>query len=416
MQHCSIVIGSLWGDEGKGHMTDILCSQHENTLNVRFNGGAQASHTVVTPDGKRHAFRHFGAGTFAGAKTYLVEEFIVNPVAFAFERKELAEQFGIRPVVFVHPNCIVTTVWDVFINQALEVMRDKDRHGSCGYGINETVERSKNLRYRLTVKDLVNEQLLRKKLIDIQNEYVPQRLKDEYGLTIQELPKEYQELINYPENIDMCMFYACEFLENVLIRRNSVITRFDNVVFEGAQGLLLDQNNVEYYPHVTSSNTGIKNVMTIFKDIKYAGQVDIYYMSRCYLTRHGAGPFKNELGKMPYKNISDPTNIPNEFQGALRFGYLNFDLLISEILKDLSNLTVSANVHVTFTCLDQVDSEVKYIENGKVKSTVDSEFLNVAWDILKSKLNCLHGLHATNGLTRNFLISHKNEEPWLMGA
>ena len=81
MQHCSIVIGSLWGDEGKGHMTDILCSQNKNTLTVRFTGGAQASHTVVTPDGKRHAFRHFGAGTFADAKTYLAEEFIVNPVS-----------------------------------------------------------------------------------------------------------------------------------------------------------------------------------------------------------------------------------------------------------------------------------------------------------------------------------------------
>jgi len=68
MKKCSIVIGSLWGDEGKGHMTDILCSEM-STLNVRFNGGAQASHTVVTPDGKRHAFRHYGSGTFAGATT-----------------------------------------------------------------------------------------------------------------------------------------------------------------------------------------------------------------------------------------------------------------------------------------------------------------------------------------------------------
>lgn len=416
MRNCSIVIGSLWGDEGKGHMTDILCSRHKDTLNIRFNGGAQASHTVVTPDGKRHAFRHFGAGTFTGAKTYLAEEFIVNTVAFAFERNELIEQFGIKSVVFVNPNCIVTTLWDVFINQAIEIMRANGRHGSCGYGINETVERSKNLRYRLTVKDLVNEQLLRKKLSYIQNEYVPQRLKDEYGLSIEDLPKEYQELINYPENIDMSMFYAHEFLGNVLITGNNVITRFENVVFEGAQGLLLDQNNVEYYPHVTSSNTGIKNVMAILKDIKYVGQVDLYYMSRCYVTRHGAGPFKNELGKIPYKNISDPTNIQNEFQGALRFGYLDFDLLISEIQKDLKSLTVPANVHVTFTCLDQVDSEVKYIENGRIKSTADSEFLNVAWNILKSKLNCLHGLHATNGLTRNFLISYKKEEPWLMGA
>ena len=322
MQHCSIVIGSLWGDEGKGHMTDILCNNQKNTVNIRFNGGAQASHTVVTPDGKRHAFRHFGAGTFSSVPTYLSKEFIVNPVAFVFEKNELEEQFGIKPTVLVHPGCRVTTIWDVFINQAVEAMRGKNRHGSCGYGVNETVERNKHRRYmfRLRVKDLFDEQTLRRRLTYIQDEYVPMRLKEEYGLTIQELPKEYQELLTYPENIEMSMFYIREFLESVeTIGDLAVAMKFDNLVFEGAQGLLLDQNNVEYYPHVTSSNTGIKNVMTFLKGTKFYGQVDIYYMSRCYLTRHGAGPFKNELVEKPYENINDPTNIPNEFQGALRF-------------------------------------------------------------------------------------------------
>ena len=419
MQHCSIVIGSLWGDEGKGHMTDILCNNQKNTVNVRFNGGAQASHTVVTPDGKRHAFRHFGAGTFAGVPTYLSKEFIVNPVAFVFEKNELEEKFGIKPTVLVHPGCSVTTIWDVFINQAIEAMRGKNRHGSCGYGINETVERNKHSRYmfRLKVKDLFDEQTLHRRLTYIQDEYVPMRLKEEYGLTIQNLPKEYQELLTYSENIEMSMFYIREFLESIdNIGDLGVAMKFDNLVFEGAQGLLLDQNNIEYYPHVTSSNTGIKNVMTFLKEAKFMGQVDIYYMSRCYLTRHGAGPFENELVEKPYEKISDPTNIPNEFQGALRFGYLNFDLLMHEIQKDLKNLNVSAKIHVVFTCLDQVDSEVNYIENGIVKSVATSEFLNVAWSILKNKINRLYKIHATNGETREFLISYKNEEPWLMGA
>ena len=101
MKRCSIVIGRLWGDEGKGHMTDILCNSPKS-LNVRFNGGAQASHTVVTPDNKRHAFRHFGAGTFAGAKTYLSEYFIVNTGAFSKELRELKESFNIIPCEFVN--------------------------------------------------------------------------------------------------------------------------------------------------------------------------------------------------------------------------------------------------------------------------------------------------------------------------
>lgn len=406
MKECSIVIGSLWGDEGKGHMTDILCNSN-NTLNVRFNGGAQASHTVVTPDGKRHAFRHYGAGTFAEAKTYLSEYFIVNTIACMLERNELFNHFGITPCLYVNPNCLVTTLWDVYINQAIETLREERRHGSCGYGINETVERSKIEKYKITVMDLLSKEKLQEKLLLIQNEYVQKRLKNEYGLAIKDLPEAYQKHLTNSKNIDMFLFYADEFIANVQIVGNGVLNRFDNVVFEGAQGLLLDQNNDKYFPHVTSSNTGIKNVMDILTGLNFKGKIDIYYMSRCYQTRHGAGPFENEILGKPYSGIVDLTNIPNEFQGSLRFGYLDFDLLSLEINKDLKNLILPANVRVTFTCLDQVDKEVKYLQDGELKTVSNNEFLNMAWSILNAKIKKLCGIYATCGLTRDCLITYK---------
>lgn len=406
MKECSIVIGSLWGDEGKGHMTDILCNSN-NTLNVRFNGGAQASHTVVTPDGKRHAFRHYGAGTFAEAKTYLSEYFIVNTIACVLERNELFNHFGITPCLYVNPNCLVTTLWDVYINQAIETLREESRHGSCGYGINETVERSKIEKYKITVMDLLSKEKLQEKLLLIQNEYVQERLKNEYRLAIKDLPEAYQKHLTNSKNIDMFLFYADEFIANVQIVGNGVLNKFDNVVFEGAQGLLLDQNNDKYFPHVTSSNTGIKNVMDILTGLNFKGKIDIYYMSRCYQTRHGAGPFENEILGKPYSGIVDLTNIPNEFQGSLRFGYLDFDLLSLEINKDLKNLILPANVKVTFTCLDQVDKEVKYLQDGELKTVSNNEFLNMAWSILSAKIKKLCGIYATCGLTRDCLITYK---------
>ena len=406
VKRCSIVIGSLWGDEGKGHMTDILCNSN-NTLNVRFNGGAQASHTVVTPEGKRHAFRTFGSGTFTGANTYLSEDFVVNTMAFFKERNELINEFNITPCEFVNPNCIVSTLWDIYINQAIETMREDNRHGSCGFGINETVERSKNLKYKITVMDLLSKNKLTKKLLDIENEYIQMRLKKEYNLSIYDLPEEYIKLISDKENVDMFLFYANEFISNVQIRGNDIINRFENVVFEGAQGLLLDQNNSDYFPHVTTSNTGIKNVMNILKELNSDVKLDIYYMSRCYITRHGAGPFKNEIKGNPYTNVSDLTNVPNEFQGALRFGYLDFDLLTHEISKDLRNLTVPANVNVTFICLDQVDNYVKYLELGRLKTVKSDEFLNVAWSVLSAKICGLYNVYATEGLTRDYIVSYK---------
>ena len=85
----SVVIGASYGDEGKGLVTDAITNIDESTLNVLTNGGAQRGHTVVTPDGVRHVFHHFGSGTFKGAITYFPSSFIVNPIVFKKEMQEL---------------------------------------------------------------------------------------------------------------------------------------------------------------------------------------------------------------------------------------------------------------------------------------------------------------------------------------
>lgn len=404
MQKCSIVIGSLWGDEGKGHMTDI-CSNYPSTLNVRFNGGAQAGHTVVTPRGKRHVFSHFGSGTLAKAKTYLSEDFIVNVYRFVFEREELISNFNIYPIEYVNPNCIVTTPWDMQINQVAEITRGGNRHGSCGFGINETVERSKIEEYRITVLDLLSEENLRQKLIKIKNEYVPKRLKEEYNLTISHLPEGYEERILDEKSIDIFCYFVRKFLSHVQIREDEILNRFENVVFEGAQGLLLDQNRVEFFPHVTTSNTGIKNVMKILKNLNYEGKTEIYYMSRCYMTRHGAGPFPREVFELPYENVKDLTNKPNEFQGSLRYGILDLDLLLKSIKEDLENLSVPAKVNVVFTCMDQADA-IKFILDGRFKISSKYDFLFISRNIFCDNIEQFENIYYTSGLTRKDIYKY----------
>jgi adenylosuccinate synthase len=107
------------------------------------------------------------------------------------------------------------------------------------------------------------------------------------------------------------------------------IGQCEDPVFEGAQGLLLDQNNKEFFPHVTHSNTGMTNVNILCQQ---AGITDkeIYYVSRTYLTRHGAGPLPGEDPNLHYE---DNTNIKNQFQGALRFAPLD-NKLKERIHKD----------------------------------------------------------------------------------
>ena len=100
-----VVIGSSYGDEGKGRVVNDLSSKE--TLVCRFNGGDQAGHTVVH-DGVRHVFSHFGAGTLKGAITYLSEFFVCHPLKFLMERDELKSK-GILPRVIVDPRSLVTT-------------------------------------------------------------------------------------------------------------------------------------------------------------------------------------------------------------------------------------------------------------------------------------------------------------------
>ena len=328
-------------------------------------------------------------------------------MAFTLEYNELNDDFNITPATFVHPNAIVTTPWDMYINQGIETYRDKERHGSCGFGINETVDRSNIDKYKITVSDLLCEEKLVEKLVLIQNEYVKNRLNNFYDIEIFDLDEKYQEALTSQENISMFLFYASEFLSKVTIVEDNILNRFDNIVFEGAQGLLLDQNNRKYFPHVTTSNTGITNVADILKSMNFKGNIDIYYMSRCYITKHGAGNFAGELEEKPYSNIEDLTNIPNEFQGSLRFGYLDFDLLSREINKDFFlPCDMTANVYITFTCLDQLDSEFKYIVNGKIHSQKRDLFLDTAFDILSRRIVDFSGIYGTNGLTRNDFISY----------
>src|SRR5580692_10593922 len=109
------VIGANFGDEGKGAVTDYLCAQGAGMV-VRYNGGAQAGHTVVTPEGKRHVFHHFGSGTLASVPTFLSQFFVCNPLAAMYEVNELLT-LGVNPLLYAHPNCLVTTFADMIINQ-----------------------------------------------------------------------------------------------------------------------------------------------------------------------------------------------------------------------------------------------------------------------------------------------------------
>ena len=100
MTDIKVVIGANFGDEGKGLMTDYFChkalQKQENCVVVLSNGGAQRGHTVTDLDGTQHVFHHFGSGTIAGADTYCISDYILNPMTFVKEWFDL-RQLGHNP-------------------------------------------------------------------------------------------------------------------------------------------------------------------------------------------------------------------------------------------------------------------------------------------------------------------------------
>lgn len=367
MKTAQVVIGANYGDEGKGLVTDFLASETDKPVVIRHNSSAQAGHTVVTPDGHRHVFHHIGSGAFNGASTFLSQFFVAHPMLLNEELTAL-ETLGVTPTLYVDPRTVVAVPYDVLINQLAEEARGGERHGSCGIGFGEAVERSLRPRFTITVRDFAEPEWVFDRLRAIRDGWVPRRLRT-LGLMIPEDRREMftGDAILWRWMEDMAAFRA----RTVMVEPGELPPGAP--IFEGAQGLLLDEDSADF-PHVTRSKTGLANVVRTAQE---AGidTLDVTYVTRAYLTRHGAGPLANELPETP-KGVEDATNQPNAFQGSLRFAWLDLDSFAQRIREDMGihaqGITVNASIAVT--CLDQL-SEITYIVRGEARVGDAAQFL-----------------------------------------
>lgn len=358
------VIGAGYGDEGKGLATDFFASQSksETTWVVRGNGGAQAGHTVVTPDGQRHVFGHFGAGSFLhGVNTYLAENFLVNPLVLDSEVRKFP---GVKPYIACHRNAKVTTIFDMAINSILEISRGHRAHGSCGMGINETVTRdSEGFELRAADLGLITLEHIIRQIKDV---WVPQRL-DQLGLNRSKVSAEsaqYFDILQFSDPVKVASELRILALKNMQISSNFKVLTGERVVYEGAQGLMLDEFLGEF-PHVTRSVTGLASAVKAAAEIGIK-QVRPVYMTRCYATRHGAGPLKFDGEKFCNTSITDLTNVHNTWQGTMRFAPLDLTSLRTIIERDIQRAWSVAQLfgveilvpEIAVTCLDQVGATV----------------------------------------------------------
>ena len=367
MKTANVIIGANYGDEGKGLVTDFIASQTDNALVIRHNSSAQAGHTVVTPSEQRHVFHHIGSGAFTGASTFLGPRFVAHPMLLGEELTAL-NTHGVTPTIYVDPRTTVAVPYDLLLNQLAEEARGTARHGSCGIGFSEAVERNLRPRFALTVRDFAQPEWVFDRLRAIRDGWLPRRLRA-LGLTI---PDERRALFTGDDILWRWMQDMAAF------RARTVMTEAGELppgtpIFEGAQGLLLDEDGADF-PHVTRSKTGLANVVRIAQESEIA-HLDVTYVTRAYLTRHGAGPLANEWPTAP-TGVSDPTNQPNDFQGSLRFAPLDLDTLATRIRDDLNVRAqgITTRARLAVTCLDQMQ-RIEYIVGGECRTATEAMFI-----------------------------------------
>ena len=278
-----VVLGTQWGDEGKGKIVDLLTDQAG--VVVRFQGGHNAGHTLVI-DGEKTVLHLIPSGILRENVACLIGNGVVlSPEAALKEIGELeAKGVPVRDRLKISPACPLILPYHVALDQARESKRGNEKIGTTGRGIGPAYE-DKAGRRGLRLGDLQDEQRFTRKLRDVM-EYHNFFLEKYYQVE--------------PLNVDKVLTESLEMGRELLPMMDDVTSLLHayrkagtNIMFEGAQGSLLDIDHGTY-PFVTSSNTTAGGTAT------GSGFGPLYLdyvlgITKAYTTRVGSGPFPTEL-------------------------------------------------------------------------------------------------------------------------
>jgi len=284
-----IVVGSQWGDEGKGKITDLL--SEESSIIVRYQGGCNAGHTVVKGE-KQYIFHLVPSGILhEGKKCYIGSGVVIDPASLLQEIEDLKHQgIEVEGKLFVDSKTHVVLPYHKILDEKKEEKRGKNKIGTTKRGIGPAYI-DKNARCGIRMSDLIDKNILEGKLktnFKEKNESLKKLYNTE--ITIKEQSSILKEYVKYGQSLK-------KYIRDVSLLVNQAINENKNILFEGAQGTLLDIDHGTY-PYVTSSSpiaggacTGIGVGPT--KIDKVLG------ITKAYTTRVGEGPFPTEmLGEM----------------------------------------------------------------------------------------------------------------------
>jgi adenylosuccinate synthase len=322
-----VVFDLGFGDAGKGATVDFLVRDRGASLVVRWGGGAQAGHTVTAPDGRQHTFSQLGAGSFVeGTRTHLGPEFVFHPGGFAVEARVLSE-LGVEDALrrtSLDARALVISPFQQAAGRLRELLRGDACHGTCGVGVGECVgDALRDPAGAIRARDLAVPSALAKALRAHQ-ERKRSELSDARHVAGEEAAREWSLLCD-DEAVDRVMAtWEGTSLPQVVTptEAEALLTEPQALVFEGAQGVLLDQW-AGFHPHTTWSDCTPRGALRLLGSTKR--RVRRLGVLRTYATRHGAGPFPTHDPE--WDHLTEPHNSGEGWQGSFRRGPLDLVLL-----------------------------------------------------------------------------------------
>ncbi len=296
MEKSLVILGSQWGDEGKGKIVDLLAPEYDYV--VRYQGGSNAGHTVIVGD-RKYALHLIPSGILHEGKKNL----ITNGVVISLEEL-LDEMETVRDVVgnfegklFISDRAHIVFPHHKLLDSLSEKAKGKDKVGTTLKGIGPAYM-SKYARTGIRVADLFDPPYFKARLENAMNEAknIAEKI---YGETFNlDIDKVYSDTLRMFEKIAPLVADTSLMLHNAM--KNG-----EKVLFEGAQGTMLDID-MGTYPYVTSSNAsalGLCNGTGVSP--KLIGQAKVFGVSKAYVTRVGAGPFPTELNDGTGQKLRD---------------------------------------------------------------------------------------------------------------
>ena len=277
-----VVIGAQWGDEGKGKIIDILTENADAV--VRFQGGHNAGHTLVI-DGDKTVLHLIPSGIFNDAKCIIGNGVVVHLPTLIKEIEYLESKgIDIHSKLMISSQCPLILPSHILIDEARERSLGKKSIGTTGRGIGPVYE-DKVARRVVHVMDLFDEDLFRSKLsslIDYHN-FILKGLFGADGVDAEEVSKDWMDQFDK--------------IRNLVVDSSKTVNEFrasnSNILFEGAQGSMLDIDQGTY-PFVTSSST-LSGASSLGSGIGPLDIDGVLGITKAYATRVGSGPFPTEI-------------------------------------------------------------------------------------------------------------------------